>query len=1092
MKILFTTFLTAIFFLSGFAGLVYEIVWIREFSFILGNSVYTVSVVLAAFMAGLGLGGWAAARWGRLAHSPLLAYAALEMGTGMAGLLLYYMFRWFLRGLGPVGVVDNEHILPFLERFVLSFIAMGIPTAMMGATLPFLVLHQNPEGEKSGITVGALYGANTLGAAAGCFVTGFFLIRLLGTENATRIAAILNILAAALASLLARLAPATEAPPAAPLAAPASDTETRRGTEWTAPYRHGTAGFLLVALTISGATSMAYELLYFRLLSYIVGNRIYASTAMITVFLLGMGAGSALAGRVIDRVRREVAVFSLLQVLIGLSAFVVAAYFQDIIGFSRYLEMGMKPDAPWQFVRIRMLEAAAIMSVPALAFGAMFPCVIRYIGRGPVGVSPASGLAYAFNTAGCVIGALVTGFVAIPMMGTINAMLAAAAVSVLLGHRILAVDWESASLRRRAGAILASSALAALAAGYALRHSEYPWARPGLRRIFAREEPAALVTAYTGPLGLYMFGDDTELSFPVGPSTPAATVQKLQAVIPILLHPDPRRVLVVGMGFGIASGAFSMYGGLEPVETVELLEGVIAADTLFREYNHDMIKSPKSKIIAGDGRYYLAHAKRPYDIIASNVCGPDLPGSASLYTKEFFELAREKLAPNGLFVLHVFGRNRDVIMKTLGEVFPYVRGYRAYSHSMHLVASLKPVIPDKAVAERHLKAWQTFRGEAADCGISSLADLEKRLAMTEKAFKDAIADPDIPINTDERPVLEYSFQGAGGDPFQSRLASATPPALITSVITAVGDVLVYDRRMDGAYGAVSRKNPDDPGAVYRYPFTRISSLLRGVVFGNLVGPLADVPPRIALDEDAASRRSQPARFITALKEGGFTIMSLANDRIKDRGRQGLVETTLVLRKAGIRPVGAGEDVAEARAPVAILDNGIHIAFLAYNLVGPADVWAGPDEAGTANADRAGILADVRAARQKADAVVVALRWAPRNAGDGTAPAEPAPGQVSLARAAVDAGAAAIIGSYSRAIGRVERWNRGYILYGLGNINLGDGRGRSMIARITIDGNGKAVRLRLIPINSDPAEAKYSPFPLGGAEKAGFMRVFGQY
>jgi len=1085
--------LLAVFFASGFAGLVYEILWIREFSFVLGNSVYTISTVLAAYMAGLAVGSRLAGRIAGNLARPLLVYSALEASIGVAGFLIYHLFHSVVKDLGPIGVINGATLVPFLQRFGISFAILVVPTALMGATLPLLARHADRGGEKSGMVTGLLYGFNTLGAAAGCFVTGFFLIRLLGAEKTNLVAVGLNLLVALLAMILALFsrapAPQTDEKP---FTEPADEAEIetlllREAAGHTHGFSRGTARFLLISILVSGMTSMAYELLYFRYLSYFVGNRIYASTAMIAVFLLGMGLGSALAGRLVDRFRNEVAFFSAMQIVVGFFAASTAVYFPDILDFIKYRESLLKMDEAWQFVGVRMLESLAILGIPALAFGAMFPCAIRYLDRGPGGISSAAGRVYAWNTAGCIIGSLGTGFVLIPLLGTFNAMVLASAVSLLLGHRLFLPRWEGAGRRRQVSALVTASAIAILATGWSLLHRNYPWDRPGMKRIFAQEEPSALITAYTGQLGFYLFGDDTDLSFPIGHATGAIVVQKLQAQIPLLLHPDPKKVLVIGMGFGITTGSFAQYGGLESVETVELFEGVIKAAPLFNVHNKILSPVVRSQIIAGDGRYYLRHAPHNYDIIASNVTSPDLPGSSSCYTKEYFELVRSRLAPGGIFLVHVFGKERRTVYRTLAAVFPHVIGFKAYSRSHHLIASMEPVKPDRKAIAARLAKWPAFRNDARMAGITSPGTFLKMFTMTEADFRAEIS-PSLPVNTDSHPVLEYRFPDGGGDPFYSRMSAVIPTAGNFAVISAVGDILLYNRAAGGVLERAMKSRPRDPFYIYSYPFERVRGELRGIVVGNLEGPLTDRPIQPFADKNEPYYFAQPRRFVEALKQGRFTVVSLANNHIKDCGAQGVLDTLSTLAKAGIAPVGAGEDSGDAGKPYIHSENGIRIGFLSWSLVPPASVWAGPDTAGSAHATTGEMLKAVRALRRRCEAVVVFLHWGAEKAAETDL--HPAPAQRKLARSLVDAGASVILGSHSHAFEEYERYRDGVIFYSLGNFvftgTAGNEHQRSAIARITIDGIGDVARVQLIPVDIAPGRARYSPVPLSPAASKAFI------
>lgn len=236
-------------------------------------------------------------------------------------------------------------------------------------------------------------------------------------------------------------------------------------------------------------------------------------------------------------------------------------------------------------------------------------------------------------------------------------------------------------------------------------------------------------------------------------------VQKLQAHLPMLLHPDPKRVLVVGLGFGVTPGSCASYKGVDQVDCVEIFDGAVRAAPLFKDWNRDVVNQPKIHLVSGDGRYFLRHASAPYDVIASNLTGSDLPGSATCYTKEFFELAKSHLAPGGLFLAHAYGPDRYVTVKTLMSVFPHMLAFQAYHGTYYLIASMTPVRIDDKQIMRKLLSDPVAREDARKAGIFGPADVHHELLFDEK---DALArTKELPdgLNTDDLPILEYRFHG---------------------------------------------------------------------------------------------------------------------------------------------------------------------------------------------------------------------------------------------------------------------------------------------------------------------------------------------
>ena len=274
---------------------------------------------------------------------------------------------------------------------------------------------------------------------------------------------------------------------------------------------------------------------------------------------------------------------------------------------------------------------------------------------------------------------------------------------------------------------------------------------------------------------------------------------------------------------------------------------------------------------------------------------------------------------------------------------------------------------------------------------------------------------------------------------------------------------------------------------YDYPFERTQSVLQQaqIVFGNLEGPLTgggatETPKKYVF-------RSPPDKVAPALARAGFNVVSLANNHSLDYGPQGLEDTRNALEKAGIRGIGAGRNLAEARTPVYIVKHGVTVAFLAYSLTFPEEFWAGPDKPGTAFGHEQDVRADVAAARQNADLVVVSFHWGQEGK------TELRDYQVQLAHAAIDAGASAVLGHHPHILQAVERYQNGIILYSLGNFAFGSYSNtatRSVVALLTFR-NRQWTELRLLPINVRNAEVVFQPRPLSGQDAAEVVETLKQ-
>jgi spermidine synthase len=736
-----------LFFASGLAALVDELIWIRGFSFVLGNTTQAMASVLAAFMAGLALGYALAGRLAQRSRSPLAAYGALEIGIGLSSLVVL----WFLQRYSDSPVLWQALGRPAWMNSLagLSFTAavLLVPTALMGATFP-LLLHLDEGQDRAGASSALFYGLNTLGAALGAFLAGFFMLRLWGMQLSAQAAAAVNlsagVIALSLSLWMGSRRPGPAVGPAPKLA--------------SAP---GEGRWILTAFFLAGAASLGYEIVFSRFLTYTVGNRVFAASTILTVYLGAMALGSLASGCLIDRFRCEQSLFNGAQLGIGLWGCLGAAWAGPYVAWAQAREAALKLSGVWPTIGFKFSLAALVLFPPAFLAGAAFPAALRSLSRGRP-LADGAGRAAAINTLGCITGSLLTGFVLIPLCGAWTTLLLIGLLSLALGHRILAPDWDQASRALKWASVGLTLILGAWLTRNALQQRAYPFARPGLELVSAQEDASALFSVWTGPLGHYIYGDNSPLSYPMGPHTKAESVQRLQAVLPLLLRPQAKRALVVGLGFGTASGAMASCGSLDSVDTVELIPGLIQAMPLFAGYNNDLLHLQRSALHLGDGRHFLKDPPYPYDIIATNLTDADLPGSASCYTREYLLLARRGLAEHGLFLLHFFGsdHNRDILLKTVASVFPHVEAYRAYKYSFFIVAGMESAQPKAKELDRRLRQYPALALEARKAGVRTGQALLALRRLNEAEVQAIAAREDLPLNTDDLPVVEYGMDKA--------------------------------------------------------------------------------------------------------------------------------------------------------------------------------------------------------------------------------------------------------------------------------------------------------------------------------------------
>ena len=724
------------FYLSGAAGLLYQVLWTRLLIPHVGATLHSVSTVLAAFMAGLALGSWLGGRAiDRWPASPLRVYALLELLIAVSAALIPLTLP-LLGSLGPAGTLIG------------AFLLLLLPTSLMGATLPVLTKLMTEDLGTLGRTVGELYAANTAGAVLGALAAGYFLVPLWGTANSLYLAVGLNILVAAVAFVL----PTRSSSGAEPEVEPSEPTPWRKAALWL--------------FACSGMIALAFEVVWTRSLSQVLGTSVYAFATILVVFLLGIAAGSGLMGVRADRFQQPEIVLGVLLVGSGLAGFfgywgltrlprVLFWAGPHLTGFGSYLCL--------------QLVLATIVLIPqAMSFGATLPIVTRLTTSALNHVGAHLGRAYFFNTSGAIVGSLVGGFLLVPIFGPAVSAQILASLSIVLG-----AAWLFRIGARRLGA---ASLIAATLLGLSFGRPDPKdglfavYAVPGKLKSQSYSESRRLAKQseilFEGH-GLYatvvVSQQEKIRSLSLDGWVVASTgsgdrfIEQALGLFPLLLAPKTDSVLVVGLGTGITT-SWAASGSAESVKVVELESEVVHAAKNFEQWNQNLFTSPAVSVIVGDGRRFVSSSKSQFDIITSDPIHPFSRGSASLYTVEHFKACRAKLKPGGLMVqwLPLYGLSQQdiqIVTASFLEVFPeaslwcwYPSRGREDTILLGVNGTLELDLPEIQCRLDELKDSDT-PWERAEEVVAGFLMEGPRLAEFAG---------DAPLNTDDRPVLEFT------------------------------------------------------------------------------------------------------------------------------------------------------------------------------------------------------------------------------------------------------------------------------------------------------------------------------------------------
>ncbi len=787
--------LAGLVFLSGAASLVYEVLWLKELSLLFGSTAYAASTTLAVFFLGLAVGSAVFGRWSPRLRSPLRAYAWIELGIATSAALYFVLLDVYLQLYGPLydALVDRPVAFNAF-RVALATLVLLPPAALMGGTLPVLGQHLVRRPDELGRHGALLYAVNTIGAAAGAFLSGFVLPLALGFDRAYLLAMAVNV---AVAGLAWRLSQADERRAAADPDAPAERRQRRRrpGDSRDRPPLAAGAGaggswrLLPMVAGLAGAFALGLEVLWTRMFAQVLQNSVYTFSTVLVVFLAALAAGSVIANR-LCRVRAAPArVLWMLLTLSGLGVAATPFAFHHLTAGLSTLSTG---DGWLPYVVSIFANTMLLLFVPTAVLGAVFPYLLRTAEGSPAAPGAIIGRLGALNTAGGVVGALAAGFVLLGSIGLWNSVRLIAAGYLALA---LASAWRGwpTPRERLAPATAALGALALL--GTVLDAS-----RLAIVDIDA-DRGEALLATWEGPDGVVAVIEragsrriEMNNFYTLG-GTGAIEQEQNQALLPLMTHPDPRRVFLLGLGTGITAGTVLRH----PVERLlvcEIASDVIAAAaTYFDRPSGGLFTDPRASVRACDARNHLMGTAERYDVIIADLFVPWRAGVGSLYSREHFEAARDRLTAGGLFVqwlplFQVSRREFDLVTRTMLAVFEQVTLWRgSFSPAtpfVALVGAAEPTRLDPAVIERN---GRRLSGGAPLPDATALAVTLPFYAGNLSAADGLI--PPGPVNTDDRPLVEYLapvtqreeragttgwFDSTELAAFLRRLAASAPPA----------------------------------------------------------------------------------------------------------------------------------------------------------------------------------------------------------------------------------------------------------------------------------------------------------------------------
>jgi len=802
-KISIFTFVYAVCFMSGGAALMYEIVWFRSLSLIFGGSHLAVTTTVSVFMLGLAFGSWIAGKILLRFRNLLMLYGMLELGVALfAGvfyvlMIFYPSFYVFMAKFA----LDSRLYLTFI-RVLFAFIAMIVPTTFMGATIPILTSLLTKNVRSVGEKLSFLYGFNTFGAVAGTTVAGFYLLRVFPISRVAVMAIAINVSIGVLSIILKNNVHLSKDDTVSRKLSSPQPKKNLKSSSWfwktkeqviipsnavASPF---TYKLVFGGIGISGFCALGYEVLWTRILILFLDASTYSFTIMLLAFLVGISVGGMSYGffwkmlffkkeRGENRVAATVTAFGIAQFLIGVTTILAMNYIIDLPSYSISLSK-LFSKITGSLFSIRQSSnfalAFTLLFIPAFLMGLALPLAGKVHAHYKNTIGQAVGEIIAYNTIGAVLGAAMSGFVLIYLFGIERSFHILSFLNIGLGALVIA------SLRKEklvtVGIIMITILFGLMIffiydnrafsswdirylATYTYNQAPLYVNKKAVRNILNTNEilyygegVEAIVSSVQANHRIYFRTNGR-----VEASTNPADVQNQYMLghLPMLLHKKPEKVLVIGMGSGMTSGAVSVHPNLESLTVAEIEPHVLGVARTFGPWNHFVVDNSKLRVIFNDARNFLMTSEERFDVITADPIHPTWRGSGYLYTTEYFRLVSKHLAPGGIMcqwlpLYQLSIEDVQSIVKTFAGNFKYVMAWLTL-HDVQLLGSNEPIIIDEMDIQRRMSEKAIFR------------DLQMALMdSTEALFTYFLTGPEgltafsenAVVNTDDNVHLEFS------------------------------------------------------------------------------------------------------------------------------------------------------------------------------------------------------------------------------------------------------------------------------------------------------------------------------------------------
>ncbi len=764
--------LVALFF-TAFSSLAYELVWTRELSYIFGSTAIAASSVLAVFMAGLALGSLYAGRILESRSQPFRFLAQLQFAMGIACILTLFAFKG-VDGLQShlLSLVSEEATFGIkITLFLLTSCVLIVPTFLIGIAFPCIVQLYHAKRELIGQSVSRCYWIDTLGASIGMLLATFAVAPTIGFFLTSLLASGLNIFAGILIFLFFYSTVISFEKSAAE---PSSQMQEQK--------KQLNIKVISFLFFLSGFAALVLEVLWIRHWGLIYGSGLHGFAIVVVTFLFGLSLGSLLYDRFLKKIKNQILLFSAIELSIAATAIIITAMFPYME--SVFLKTYYAADNYYSFLIIMSLICFSLLLFPTILMGMTLPtlCAVvvsdRHIGQD-------LGRLYAINSLGALAGSFCAGFAIIPALGIYHSSFLAGGIYIFIAFAFLYCFSESRLVLHRAIAIFISILILTAAVFnvihvpnhlyngvfytgtmYTEENSDRFWERQRIAMRYLRflkngEYGQVAVTGLPNDMLLRTNG-----RIDSGTTNDLVAYQSMLGHIPMIIHEKPSHVLNIGLGCGWTVRAAAIYPVLESIDSVEINPIILEVNrNIFHSYNNDIVNHPKVNNIINDGRNYVAHTNKTYDVVISEPTGITSSGTSALLSKEFYVSVKSILNENGMLCqwfprYEVTERYYKILLNTIKHIFPYIYEFDMsviapddYYKSFLIVACKKPIDINKRIEQQRVQ--YDDESDQFQSYIKSLIDLtQKSFNRDNEALEEYIGNVKE-LNTDDLPILEF-------------------------------------------------------------------------------------------------------------------------------------------------------------------------------------------------------------------------------------------------------------------------------------------------------------------------------------------------